>query len=170
MVTQKMTNPSFNEIVIERASSEDADEILNLQKEGFLFEAELYDDYTIPPLHQTIDSILKEIKDAVVLKAVVAGKIVGTVRAHHEHNTCFIAKLVVRPAYQNLGLAQLLMKSIQAEFQQVDRFELFTGFKSEKNLYLYKKLGYIEFKRQTIRPNVTLVFLEKLNKNQVEGP
>jgi N-acetylglutamate synthase-like GNAT family acetyltransferase len=156
-----MSQLSISSITIERATKEDAAEILKLQKEGFMFEAKLYNDYSIPPLHQTIESVLEEMEAGVVLKAVLDNKIIGTVRANSDGKTCLIAKLVVNNAYQNQGLAQSLMKAIENEFPQVERFELFTGFRSEKNLYLYKKLGYSEFKREAIRENVTLVFMEK---------
>jgi GNAT superfamily N-acetyltransferase len=150
-------------IVIQKAFIEDAEAILKLQKKGFLAEAKLYDDFTIPPLHQTMESLLEEMEAGVVLKAVVDNEIIGTVRAYSDGETCFIAKLVVDSDYQNKGVAQLLMQAIEADFEKVKRFELFTGFKSTKNLYLYKKLGYLEFGRETIRDNVTLVFMEKRN-------
>ena len=99
----------------------------------------------------------------IVLKAMVGNEIIGTVRAYSDKETCYIAKLVVDSNCQNKGIAQSLMQSIEADFKEVKRFELFTGFKSAKNLYLYEKLGYSEFKRETIRENVTLVFMEKRN-------
>lgn len=53
------------------------------------------------------------------------------------------------------------MNSIENQFIHCERFELFTGFKSKKNLYLYNKLGYKEFKREKINDRLTLVYLEK---------
>jgi hypothetical protein len=53
------------------------------------------------------------------------------------------------------------MKSIESTFPSAKRFELFTGFKSEKNLHIYKKLGYKEIRRQQVKPTVVLVFMEK---------
>jgi hypothetical protein len=41
------------------------------------------------------------------------------------------------------------------------RFELFTGHLSVKNLILYERLGYREFKRQKAGDRLTLVFFEK---------
>ncbi len=40
-----------------RASIEDAEEILSLQKTAYLSEAALYNNYNIPPLKQTTDEI-----------------------------------------------------------------------------------------------------------------
>lgn len=42
-------------MIIERASLEDAKEILELQKLAYVSEAEIYNDYSIPPMMQTLD-------------------------------------------------------------------------------------------------------------------
>ncbi len=46
--------------------------------------------------------------------------------------------------------------------EHIGRFELFTGYKSKKNLYLYKKLGYSIFRRKRISPKPPLVYLQKI--------
>jgi hypothetical protein len=48
------------------------------------------------------------------------------------------------------------------------RYELFTGHKSKRNLYLYKKLGYCEFRREKVSENLSLVFLEKFTNPDQE--
>jgi ribosomal protein S18 acetylase RimI-like enzyme len=67
----------------------------------------------------------------------------------------------VHPDRQNRGLGARLLCEIESRFAQAARFELFTGSKSAKNLYLYRKLGYRPFKEQAIADQVALVFLEK---------
>ena len=49
-------------MIIEQASAEDAAEILALQKLAYRSEAELYDDYTIPPLTQTLEEMHDDIE------------------------------------------------------------------------------------------------------------
>jgi hypothetical protein len=53
------------------------------------------------------------------------------------------------------------MREIEGAFAQAERFELFTGDRSKRNLHLYRKLGYSVFKRQELTERVTLVFMEK---------
>jgi hypothetical protein len=53
------------------------------------------------------------------------------------------------------------MKEIERQMADAVRFELFTGYKSEKNIGLYTKLGYAECRRAYIHDNLTLVFMEK---------
>jgi hypothetical protein len=40
-------------------------------------------------------------------------------------------------------------------------FELFTSNKSEKNIMLYSRNGYKEFKRKKVSENLELIYLEK---------
>jgi hypothetical protein len=52
------------------------------------------------------------------------------------------------------------LEAAEKKFNNAKRFELFTGYKSEKNLFLYKKLGYKEFKDEQIN-EMTIKYLEK---------
>ena len=54
---------------ITRASQEDAEIILHLQIHAYLSEAEIYNDYRIPPLIQTLKEIKQEFSQQVFLIA-----------------------------------------------------------------------------------------------------
>lgn len=129
-------------LVLERATLDDAEAILALQKMAFKSEAELYNNCQIQPLTQSLADIESEFEDHYVLKAVSDGKIVGSVRAAMRDETCFIGKLFVRPNYQNQGIGTLLMQEIERLHSCAGKFELFTGYKSGRNIHLYQKLGY----------------------------
>jgi ribosomal protein S18 acetylase RimI-like enzyme len=146
---------------IEKATVSDAEEILALQKLAYRSEAEIYHDFNIPPMVQTLEEIKKDFETQVYLKGVLAGRIIGSVRAYAKEGTCYIGRLIVRPDFQNQGLGTKLMKEIEDTFKASLRFELFTGDQSEKNLYLYQKLGYRKFKVAPITDRTTIVFLEK---------
>ena len=147
-------------IDILEAEQSDLEVILQLQKDCYLTEAEIYNDYEIQPLKQDINSLVNEFKHSTILKAVINGEIIGSVRGYIENNTSYIGKLIVKREYQNKGIGRLLLDSMESVFN-CSRFELFTGLKSEKNLHLYTKQGYTEFKRQYIDDNLTLIYLEK---------
>ncbi len=57
-----------------------------------------------------------------------------------------------------------MMREIEEEFSAAERFELFTGHRSEKSLYLNQKLGYKIFRSETISSDLKLVYMEKLNR------
>ncbi len=142
---------------------EDLEEILLLQKSAYRSEAEIHNDFSIPPLYQTLAEINEEFRHQIFLIVKVEGRIVASVRAYQKKGTCYVGKLIVDSAFQNRGIGTVLLTEIEKKFSDVSRFELFTGYKSEKNLYLYAKKGYREFKRQTLSERLTLVFLEKQN-------
>ena len=148
-------------MIIKRADVEDAETILALQKLAYLSEAEIYDNKDIPPLTQTLEAIRAEFNHQIFLKALIDDRIIGSVRAYRTEETCHIGRLIVHPDFQNRGIGSRLMNKIEGMFEKAQRFELFTGDNSERNLYLYQKLGYREYRRQKFQKNLVLVFLEK---------
>jgi GNAT superfamily N-acetyltransferase len=155
---------SIHDIFIKRASIENAEEILKLQKLAYISEAEIIDDFTIQPLHQTMDEILSEFSHQIFLKVELDNRIVGSVRTYLERGTVHIGKLIVHPNHQNLGIGTKLLHAAEIQFPDAERYELFTGQKSERNLYLYEKNGYRAFKNKKVSEKLSLVFLEKRNK------
>lgn len=154
-----------DKMVIERALIEDALEILDLQKLAYVSEAEIIDDFTIPPLHQTIDEILSEFERQVFLKVELEGRIIGSVRSYLENGTCYIGKLIVHPKHQNRGIGTKLLSAAECLFPDAERYKLFTGQASVRNLHLYGKHGYRTFRSEEVSKKLTLVFLEKINKS-----
>ena len=148
---------------IYKAEKKDLKAILELQKACYMEEAELYDDFSIPPLIQTMESLKFDFDQGIILKIEFEEEIIGSVRAHVDSDTCKIGRLIVNEKFRNKGLGKLLMNEIENQFKNVKRFELFTGHKSVRNLTLYKKLGYLEFHKQHINENLQFVFLEKYN-------
>jgi ribosomal protein S18 acetylase RimI-like enzyme len=149
------------EIVISDALIGDLAEILALQKVCYYQEAEIINDFTIKPLLQTINEIGRDLQEQVILKAVLENRIIGSVRAFEKEGSCHIGRLIVRPDHQNQGLGKRLMNEIESLFK-VKRYELFTGSMSVKNIFLYNKLGYREFKQEITNGEYHLVYLQKL--------
>lgn len=147
-------------IIIERASVFDAEEILLLQKLAYRSEAEIYNDFSIEPLAQSLEQLQRQYENHIILKAVIDETIIGSVRANDQDGTCYIGKLIVHPNHQNKGIGKMLMNAIEGLFLK-SRYELFTGSKSAKNIALYEKLGYKSFKESLITSDFSLVYLEK---------
>jgi len=148
-------------MLIRKAEKSDLRKILELQELAYQSEAVLHDDFSIPPLHQTLEEMEREYDAGVFLVAVaVFGVIVGSVRAYVEDGTVYIGKLIVRSEVQSRGIGTKLMESIERECAG-ERYELFTGYKSVRTIRLYEHLGYVRFKEKKISEKLTLVFLEK---------
>ena len=146
---------------VEHASPEDAAAILELQKLAYQSEARLYDDWTLPPLTQSLDDLRVEFSNSAVLKATDAGRLMGSVRARETGGVCRIGRLIVHPELQGRGVGTILMRHIEAAFPGASVFELFTGSRSEGNIRLYERLGYTRSHEKVLSATVTLVFLEK---------
>ena len=125
-----------------KAESGDLAEILELQKLCYQENARRYNDFKMQPLTQTLKDVEAEFRRGVVLKAVESGSIIGSIRAYEEAGACHIGKVIVHPGRQNIGIGTKLIEEIEAAFPDVFQYELFTGYKDEKNIYLYGKLGY----------------------------
>lgn len=148
-------------MIIKHALIADAKELLALQKLSYLSEAAIYNDYTLEPLTQSLEQMLTDLEEKTVLKALIRDRLVGSVRAYLDHPTCYIGKLIVHPDLQGRGIGTALMREIETHFSNVQRFELFTGHKSERNLHLYQKLGFTIFRTEPLTVWLTLLYLEK---------
>lgn len=151
----------MTDATIETANFADLEAILALQKRAYLSEAELYQDYTLPPLMQTLSGIEEDFNKQIILKAMSDGSLVGSVRAFAKEGVCHIGRLVVEPTYQNKGVGSRLLKAIENRFPAAERYELFTGERSKKSLYLYDKAGFEIIRRRRVSETLTLVFLCK---------
>ena len=155
------TRPEVPAIEIARALAADAAALHELQRLAYRSEAELYGDWTIPPLTEPLAATERAVAELLVLKAVQGGRIVGSVRGRIEGATCHVGRLIVHPDWQGRGIGSQLMRALEAATPEVRRDELFTGERSARNLRLYARLGYCELRRAPLSGRVTLVYLEK---------
>jgi len=147
---------------IMRATVADAPEILVLQKLAYLSEAELYNDYTIPPLTQTIEEISADFERKMFLKAVTDGRIVGSVNGFLKDDRCLIGRLMVHADFQGRGIGARLLMAVEELFAGARAWELFTGELSANNIRLYQRLGYRISRTESFPGSrYAVVFLEK---------
>ncbi len=147
-------------MIIRHATVNDAPQILRLQKTAYLSEAELHDDFDIPPLTQTLDQLRADFSSRTVLKIIDSSEIVATGQVRFSQGTSYIGRMAVWPERQGKGIGSLLLASLETAFPQASRAELFTGEHSASNLAMYKRRGYREFKRERLG-ETTVVFLER---------
>src|SRR5204862_1234810 len=102
------------------AGPDDAEAILTLQKLAYASEARRYDDWTIPPLVETLDSVRGQIVRHVVLKAVVDGRLAGSVRGVVTGGICEVCRLSVDPALQRRGIGSALLAAIERRFPGIE--------------------------------------------------
>ncbi|WP_330176730.1 GNAT family N-acetyltransferase [Streptomyces sp. NBC_01498] len=152
-------------VTISAAGAEDAEHILKLQYLCYQSEAELYGDYGIEPLTQTLDDLKAEIARGHALVARLGGEVVASVRGVVDaEGTARIDKLIVHPRMRHHGLGGRLLDAIEGSFAgdtSARRFQLFAGHRSEGNLRLYRSKGYAPVASESAGRGLTLVTLEK---------
>ena len=149
---------------IVEAEPGDAEAILALQKIAYESEAVRYQNWQIPPMVEKVDSVRKDIEQHVVLKAIVDGRLAGSVRGVvKEDGVCEVCRFSVDPALQRRGIGSALLTAIEREFPDIEAFELFTGNRSVENLRLYERHGYrvVPARTRVISADVSLIFLSK---------
>lgn len=142
-------------------SLEDAGEVLTLQRAAYVSEAQIYRDPFLPPLTQTLEELKRELSDgARGIGLRHEGRLVGAVRWVVEDGVARLARLVVAPDLQGLGIGTRLLRSAEA-MSGVHSFELFTGHRSMGNIRLYEREGYVEVRREVVNEDLELVYLRK---------
>jgi GNAT superfamily N-acetyltransferase len=138
---------------METLGTDDAGEVLTLQRAAYVGEAMIYDQF-LPPLFETLEEV-KEVlgSDIAVLGIRDGGRLVGTVRIKPDGE---IGRLAVAPDRQHEGLGTRLL---QAAIEHGGTW-LFTGDRSDANLRLYRKHGFEETHRQAV-PGHELVYLTR---------
>jgi GNAT superfamily N-acetyltransferase len=71
-----------------------------------------------------------------------------------------VGRLAVVPDLQGRGLGTRLLAAVE-QGTPARRAALFTGHRSDGNLRLYRRCGYVEVRRETVSPDLVLVHLEK---------
>lgn len=157
----KLKNDNTNTYII-KADQGDLSEILELQYLAYQSEARLFDNKDIPPLKQTLVDVENEYQRGIILKALDEDKtIIGSVRAFCDNGTVYIGKLIVHPSKQGQGIGTQLLLEVEKQYPK-QRYELFTSTRSEKNIALYKKLGYKIFREKQVTEELRFVYMEKV--------
>jgi len=147
---------------IEQAELHDLEEILRLQKQAFITEAELHGNYHIEPLNQTYESILGDFNTYTFLKAVNENNIIGSVKYKAVDNTVWIGKLIVSPLLRKQGLGRKLLLEVEIRNPEATKYQLFTAASSIQNIRLYESVGYKIYRKYKDETQADLEMVEMI--------
>jgi GNAT superfamily N-acetyltransferase len=135
-------------------ASDDAGELLTVQRAAYVGESMLYDQF-LPPLRESLDEVRAVLsrEDVRVLGAREGARLVGAVRVMPSGE---VARLCVVPDRQGSGLGTALLRAAIA----AGGTWLFTGERSASNLRLYERHGFVETRRERSVGH-DLVFLQR---------
>ncbi|MBI0584439.1 MAG: GNAT family N-acetyltransferase [Methanomassiliicoccus sp.] len=143
------------------AAEEDLPEILRLQRMAFREEAEHVNDPNIKPMSQTLEGLREESASSTVLKYVLDGEIVGSVRARMDGDVCHISRLVVHPDRWRMGIGRELVREVERRFSEARWFELYTREDHDRTRPFYARLGYLPFRTERHSDTLTFVHLRR---------
>lgn len=148
--------------------TEDAGELLTLQRAAYVTEAQAHADLNLPPLTQSLEEVVTELSDpevtAIGLRSETS-RLVASVRLNissADPHVAELGRLVVAPDLQGRGLGSRLLGLVENRLPAtVTDLRLFTGERSIGNLRLYGRFGYRETHRTPTPGGYALVHLSK---------
>ncbi|MCA0972538.1 GNAT family N-acetyltransferase [Halobacillus litoralis] len=135
-----------------------AAEILRIQKASYAVEAELIGFSDIPPLRDTVETIMKN--EETFLGYVKDGQLLGVLSYKEEQDEIDIYRLMVDPYHfrKRVGhsLLQHLVQTVPEKTMVVQ-----TGKGNEPAVNLYAKFGFEQTDEVEVEPDIRIVMLKK---------
>ncbi len=148
--------------MIKRLDSKDsrtAEQIVDLQKKSYIIEAELIGFYNIPPLKDTVDTIIQ--CDEVFYGYYTEDVLAGLISYKLEDDLLDIYRVAVHPEYFRKGIAGQLVQFIEEMNKGIKRIIVSTGLKNKPAVSLYLKLGFSKVSEVEVAEGVYVVSFEK---------
>ena len=158
------------ELILKRATCEDAELIWKMQIEAFSDLYEKYQDTDTSPATEPLEKILSRLRQCFTYYYIIEvdKNIVGGITCRGQKRKKGSAKRIspifILKKYRNMGIAQAAI--IEAErIHGNDNWELDTILSEKGNCYLYEKMGFKSTgKTEKVNDKMTLVFLSKNDK------
>ena len=147
-----------------KATVDDAQNLLAMQKICFMPHLQRYRDYESSPATATIDTILWIIENENYYKIMYDNKCVGAinVRKDNDLGEYKLRTINILPEYQGKGVGQVAIPLAEQLFPDATKWYLETLADMPENRHLYEKMGYVfTGKTEMINERLTLVFYEK---------
>ena len=154
------------ELILKRATCEDAELIWKMQIEAFSDLYEKYQDTDTSPATEPLEKILSRLRQCFTYYYIIEvdKNIVGALRVvdkKEKGSAKRISPIFILKKYRNMGIAQAAI--IEAErIHGSDSWELDTILSEKGNCYLYEKMGFKSTgKTEKVNDKMTLVFYQK---------
>ena len=150
-------------VELKRATIDDIDEIIKMQKESFKALLDRYNDGDINPYNESFDKVKYKIENYYYYFIVIDGEKVGAIAVNDKKDGTKkkIAPIYILPRFQNKGYGQLAMKEVERIHGEAN-WKLDTILEEKGNCHLYEKFCYKQTgKFEKISDIQTIVFYEK---------
>ncbi|NKE07079.1 bifunctional NUDIX hydrolase family protein/GNAT family N-acetyltransferase [Mesobacillus selenatarsenatis] len=130
-------------ISLKKASIEDAEELLALQREVFMPLYKKYKDHETSPVTQTMERFMARFERGTYFKILFDGELAGSVLVYEKSPGLMRLHIInILEKHHNKGIAQAVMKRLEIMYPEADAWELDTILTEKRNCYLYEKMGY----------------------------
>ncbi|NOU78023.1 GNAT family N-acetyltransferase [Paenibacillus sp. LMG 31459] len=138
-------------VFVEKANIDDAELLAEIQRDSFDDESRTYNNNEPggPEGYDSIDSQIEFMKQAHYYKILKANEIVGGVIVYVNDSLVYnLGRIYINPIHQNQGIGHQVMKLIEANYPEVQKWWLDTPNWSISNHYFYEKNGYVKIKEE----------------------
>ena len=149
------------QVVIAPAVVADAGPLLVVQRSAYVAEAQRYGDMFVPPLVETLDEVVADIKAGGVLVATLGDRLAGSIRWHITDQLCHVGRLSVADDLQGRGVGSRLLDAVHDAAAGATSYTLFTGTDSLDNIRLYERFGYRSTYTERFSDRVSFVHMTK---------
>jgi len=143
--TQAAPGPerNFDDLVIAPATAGDSAELLVLQRCCWVQEAIANETLDHPALHESVDDVREWLATWSAWQVRRGHRLVGAVRGLLDGDAWEVGRLMVAPDLAGHGLGRRLLTFAEAQAPvSAQRFALYTGARSVRNIAMYERAGY----------------------------
>lgn len=150
-------------ISLAKASVEDAEELLALQREVFMPLYKKYKDHETSPVTQTMERFTARFERGTYFKVLYEGELAGSVFVYEKSPGLMRLHIInILEKHHNKGIAQKVMKRLEIMYPEADAWELDTILTEKRNCYLYEKMGYKQTgEAKVINKDLTIIRYRK---------
>jgi ribosomal protein S18 acetylase RimI-like enzyme len=129
-----------------------AENVLRIQLPAYNMEAKLLNFYDLPPLHETVNSLLES--NETFYGYFQEEELSGVISISVEEPLLTICRLIVNPVHFRKGIGRALLQHVFDAYPGASQFKVSTGEKNEPAVRLYKSFGFQETDKSEIAPGV----------------
>ena len=144
--------------IIDIHNRKNAEDVLNIQIPSYQVEAEIIGSYEIPPLKDTVHTLLH--CGETFFGYYENETLCGAISIKINDDELDIHRLIVDPNQFRKGIAQLLLNFIETKFK-VQTIKVSTGSKNNPAVRFYKKNGFQHIKEVIVNEQLSLTLFEK---------
>ncbi|MEG2289257.1 MAG: GNAT family N-acetyltransferase [Clostridium sp.] len=149
-----------------KATIEDSEKLITIQKTVFKEIYEKYQDHETSPVNQSLEGFKKRFDKGDYYKIVYEDNLVGSVFVYRKTPGVMRFHIInILNEYQNKGITQEVMERLETIYPEAEAWELDTILSEKRNCHVYEKMGYSQSgELQQINSKLTLVSYTKMDK------